>query len=92
MNSAKCGGVEWYDAKHYLSDCDLWGPGGLMLRELSHAWYCLHVDNGYENEEIIDVYEKAMEDGLYDCVRVHGSPRCKAYACQDQMEFSAELR
>ncbi|KAL7533919.1 hypothetical protein ACHAXR_005527 [Thalassiosira sp. AJA248-18] len=93
MNPAKCGGVEWYDAKHYLSDCDLWGPGGLQLHELSHAWHCLHIENGYDNEDIKDVYEKAMEDGLYDCVPVHGpqGPRCKAYACQDQMEFFAEL-
>eukprot|EP00571_Detonula_confervacea_P004929 CAMPEP_0172319926 /NCGR_PEP_ID=MMETSP1058-20130122/39045_1 /TAXON_ID=83371 /ORGANISM="Detonula confervacea, Strain CCMP 353" /LENGTH=806 /DNA_ID=CAMNT_0013035071 /DNA_START=27 /DNA_END=2447 /DNA_ORIENTATION=- len=94
MNPAKCGGVEWYDASHYLSDCDLWGPGGLMLHELSHAWHCLHIENGYDNEEILNVYNKAMEDGLYDCVRVHGRQgpsRCKAYACQDQMEYFAEL-
>ena len=44
-----------------------------MLHELSHAWHCLHVEDGYENEEIIDVYERAMEDGLYDCVWIHGS-------------------
>jgi len=93
MNPAKCGGVEWYDARHYLSDCDLWGPGGLMLHELSHAWHCLHVENGYDNADVIDAYRKAMEDGLYDCVEVHGSqgPRCKAYACQDPMEYFAEL-
>ena len=93
MNPAKCGGVEWYDAKHYLSDCDLWGRGGLMLHELSHAWHCLHIQDGYDNKDIIDVYKKAMDDGLYDCVRVHGSqgPRCKAYACQDPMEYFAEL-
>lgn len=64
MNPAKCGGVEWYDARHYLSDCDLWGPGGLMLHELSHAWHCLHIKNGYDNEEIISVYKKAMEEKL----------------------------
>jgi hypothetical protein len=26
-NPLTCGGVEFYDAKHYLSDCNLWGPG-----------------------------------------------------------------
>ena len=93
MNSAKCGGVEWFDAKHYLSDCDMWGQGGLMLHELSHAWHCLHCEDGYENEDIKDVYQQAMDDGLYECVRVHGpqGPQCKAYACQDQMEYFAEL-
>jgi len=95
MNPDKCGGVEWYDAQHYLSDCDLWGPGGLMLHELSHAWHCLHIENGYDNEEIIDVYNSAMEEGLYDCVRLHdlhGRTReCKAYACNNPMEYFAEL-
>jgi hypothetical protein len=95
MNPAKCGGVEWYDAQHYLSDCDLWGPGGLMLHELSHAWHCLHIENGYDNEEIIDVYNMAMEEGLYDCVRVHDlherTRECKAYACNNPMEYFAEL-
>jgi len=93
MRPDKCGGVEWYDAKHYLSDCDLWGAGGLMLHELSHAWHCLYIENGYDNEDIINVYKAAMDEGLYDCVRVHGKqgPKCKAYACQDQMEYFAEL-
>ena len=93
MRPDKCGGVEWYDAKHYLSDCDLWGAGGLMLHELSHAWHCLHIEDGYDNEDIINVYKAAMDEGLYDCVRVHGKqgPTCKAYACQDQMEYFAEL-
>ena len=64
-----------------------------MLHELSHAWHCLHIENGYDNEEIILVYKQAMDEKLYDCVRVHGSqgPTCKAYACQDQMEYFAEL-
>ena len=93
MNAAKCGGVEWFDAKHYLSDCDMWGQGGVMLHELSHAWHCLHCEDGYQNEDIKDVYQQAMDDGLYECVRVHGpqGPQCKAYACHDQMEYFAEL-
>lgn len=93
MSPAKCGGVEWYDAVHYLVDCDFWGSGGVMLHELSHAWHCLHVEKGYDNEDVISVYKQAMEEGLYECVPVHGpqGPQCKAYACQDQMEYFAEL-
>ena len=89
----KCGGVEFHDAKHYLSDCDDWGPGGLILHELSHAWHNIHIDNGYDNELIKKCYELAMKDGLYDCVRVHGpqGPECRAYACTDPMEYFAEL-
>jgi len=92
-NPLKCGGVEFYDANHYLSDCDHWGPGGLILHELSHAWHNIHVANGYDNEQIEECYEMAMKDGLYDCVRVHGpqGPKCKAYACTDPMEYFAEL-
>jgi hypothetical protein len=93
MSREKCGGVEFFDAEHYLSDCDLWGTGGLMLHELSHAWHSKFVEGGYDNEEIIDVYKKAMADGLYDCVSVRGpqGPRAKAYACLNQMEYFAEL-
>lgn len=93
MSPAKCGGIEFFDAMHYLSDCDLWGPGGLMLHELSHAWHSKFIEDGYDNKDIIDTYENAMEDGLYNCVRVHGpqGPTSKAYACQDQMEYFAEL-
>lgn len=92
-NPAKCGGVEFYDAKHYLSDCDHWGPGGLILHELSHAWHNIHIANGYDNKQIEECYELAMKDGLYDCVRVHGpqGPECKAYACTNSMEYFAEL-
>ena len=93
MNTTKCGGVEFFDARHYLSDCNLWGAGGLILHELSHTWHSKFVDDGYDNKEIIDVYKKAMEDGLYNCERVCGphGPRCKAYACKNQMEYFAEL-
>jgi len=93
MNPDKCGGVEFYDARHYRSDCDLWGPGGLILHELCHAWHCLHTEGGYRNGDVRECYEKAMEEGLYECVAVHGpqGPKCKAYACTDPMEYFAEL-
>ncbi|KAL9182704.1 hypothetical protein ACHAXT_013356 [Thalassiosira profunda] len=92
-NPSKRGGVEWYDAAHYCSDCRHWGPGGLMLHELSHAWHCLHTPDGYDNADVISTYRQAMAEGLYDCVRVHGpqGPTCKAYACSNQMEYFAEL-
>ena len=92
-NPLKCGGVEFYNAQHYLSDYDLWGPGGLILHELCHAWHNLHIDNGYDNHDIQECYNMAMNDGLYDCVRVHGpqGPECKAYACTNAMEYFAEL-
>ena len=92
-NPLKCGGVEFYNAKHYLSDCDHWGTGGLILHELCHAWHNIHIADGYDNNEIKECYKLAMSDGLYDCVPVHGpqGPKCKAYACTDPMEYFAEL-
>jgi hypothetical protein len=48
---------------------------------------------GYANKDIQECYEAAMKEGLYDCVRVHGTqgPEARAYACQDAMEYFAEL-
>ena len=42
MNVAKAGCIEMYQAKHYLDGRDLWGPGGLLVHELSHAYHCKH--------------------------------------------------
>ena len=63
----------------------------MQLHELSHAWHCLHVEDGYDNANVRGAWEGAMEEGLYDCVRVHGpqGPTCRAYACQGQMEYFA---
>jgi hypothetical protein len=35
----------------------------------------------------------AMRDGLYNCVKVHGTqgPKARAYACENAMEYFAEL-
>ena len=32
-----------------------------MLHELAHAWHWAHIEDGYDNEEIIDKYEEALE-------------------------------
>ena len=93
MSSDKAGGVELYEASRYADDRNMWGVGGVMLHELSHAWHRKHVPDGFKNEDVVRCYESAMEKGLYDRVRVHGTqgPECRAYACQDPMEYFAEL-
>lgn len=95
MSPAKVGGVEMYRASSYLDDCDLWGPGGLMLHELSHAWHCLHCEEGYDNPDIENCYDQAMKEKLYDCVPYHceggNKEKKKAYACTNAMEYFAEL-
>ena len=87
----KC--VEINDAPFYRTDCDLWGVGGVMLHELSHAYHHGMLQDGYSNKEIQHCYDLAMKEGLYDCVRVHGSqgPEAEAYACTNSMEYFAEL-
>ena len=37
MSEAKAGCVEVYAAADYLADRGLWGDGGVLLHELSHA-------------------------------------------------------
>lgn len=85
--------VEINEGKRYMKDWHLWGPGGIMLHELSHAYHHRLLPGGYGNKEIKECFEKAMKEGLYDCVRVHGSqgPEAKAYACTNEMEYFAEL-
>jgi len=93
--------VEIYNAKEYLDDYEFWGPGGVLLHELCHAYHWKMVEGGYENEEIVKCYKAAMEEGLYDCVEVHkkcksgpqtiSKDKLRAYACENAMEYFAEL-
>ena len=93
MCKDKCGCVEMYKAADYTEDCDHWGPGGVLLHEFCHAYHHKMVKDGYNNKDIQKCYEAAMKEGLYDKVRVHGSqgPTAKAYACNNAMEYFAEL-
>ena len=93
MKEEKCHGIEIYRVKDYLADCDLWGAGGVILHELSHAWHCCFCENGYDNKDIIQCFDEAMCEELYESVKVHGpqGPKAKAYACTNAMEYFAEL-
>jgi hypothetical protein len=88
-DKAKC--IEINDGPKYASDH--WGTGGVMVHELSHAYHHGMLEGGYDNKEIEECYTKAMKEGLYNCVRVKGSegPEAKAYACNNCMEYWAEL-
>jgi len=87
----KC--IEINDGLNYKKDLDLWGRGGLMLHELSHAYHHRMLPDGYDNKEILACYKQAMKEGLYDKVKVHGTqgPEAKAYACTNDKEYFAEL-
>jgi hypothetical protein len=85
--------VEINCASFYKKDCHLWGPGGLFLHELSHAYHHSLLPDGYENKEIEECFQHAMKEALYENVPVHGSngPTARAYACSNAMEYWAEL-
>jgi hypothetical protein len=83
MSTEKTECVEVYEVAEYLEDCKnkLWGPGGVFLHELSHAYHWKMMRDRYDNKEIKECWEKAMKAKLYDCVRVHGSQGPTAKAC-----------
>jgi hypothetical protein len=85
--------IELYQAKEYKTSRLLWGPGGLLLHELCHAYHHKCIPNGYNNHDIIKCYKDAMKEGIYNKVRVKGKqgPYAKAYACENAMEYFAEL-
>lgn len=88
-------GIEFYSTDEYLTDFHLWGPGGVILHELSHAWHRLHVKYGYNNRDIIKCYRLAMKEKMYECVQYHTlegvNDETRAYACNNAAEYFAEL-
>jgi hypothetical protein len=55
LSDKKAGCIEIYSAREYLDSRHLWGTGGVLLHEFSHAFHDQFCDNGYQNEEIRDV-------------------------------------
>jgi hypothetical protein len=95
FTEAKYGCVEMYDVAEHLASRHLWGVGGILVHEYSHAFHHKAMENGYDNADIVQMFDTAMQKGLYDSVAVHGrqgvnGPR-RAYACSNCMEFFAEL-
>lgn len=82
MSAKKAKGIELYRATKYLEDRNDWGPGGVLLHELSHAYHDKCTKGGYENKLVKECYDKAMAKGLYDSVRVHGVQGPKSRACK----------
>ena len=93
MSIKKCECVELYRASEYRDIRVDWGMGGILLHEFCHAYHHKGCIDGYDNDEIIQCYENAMKDGIYDSVPVHGpqGPTAAAYAKTNAMEYFAEL-
>lgn len=55
MREDKAGGIELYSAKDFLHSRSLWGLGGLLLHELTHAYHNKHCPNGFDCEDVLEV-------------------------------------
>lgn len=94
MNPEKQGCIEIYNVIDYLRDRLLWGAGGLLLHEFSHAWHFHHLPHGYDCRNIILAYRQAMQNKLYDDVEFKtfsGFSNGKAYASSNHVEYFAEI-
>ncbi len=65
------------------------------LHELAHAYHFRSLQDGFDNSEIKDAYQRAKESGLYDRVeRTLGNGKSntfeRAYAMTNPMEYFAE--
>jgi hypothetical protein len=90
------GSIEIMNLGNYNKDRTCWGPGGLLLHELCHAYHDKHMQDGYDNHEIRSMYDAAIKLCLYDNVScrfrdgTYSSPQ-RGYCITDPMEFFAEL-
>jgi hypothetical protein len=91
----KAGSIEMYSAADFGRDHEVWGIGGSLVHEFSHAYHDKFCRDGYSNSSVKEAYSHAMVSGLYDRVAVHGSQGrngpAKAYASVNHMEYWAEL-
>ena len=91
LSAEKAGNVECFRARDYLQSRVLWGPGGLILHELSHAFHHKHCSKGFDCDLTKLAYDHACESGIYECIECHGSTPQRAYALTNHKEYFAEL-
>ena len=76
-NLAGC--VQLYRLDDYAGDRGLWGQGGSIVHELSHAYHDCYLRDGHGNKFIGRRYDRAVHaERLYDAVRVKGPRRSRA--------------
>jgi hypothetical protein len=59
LSVEKEGCVEIGSSINYITSRDLWGPGGVLLHELSHAFHNKFCVAGYDCEEVSEVIQSA---------------------------------
>ena len=60
----------------------------VILHELAHGYHDQVL--GFDDEEIVAAYDKAMDDGLYDRVMLYNGNLVKAYAATNHKEYFSE--
>ena len=96
LSTSHEGSIELMNVDNYCHDRVCWGRGGLLLHELSHAYHNKHLQDGYNNETVMNLYDAAMKEHRYDhCIAKYGegdySQPMRGYCASDCMEFFAEL-
>ena len=100
MSVDKAKAIEMYEAAEYFEDVEVWGTGGSLLHELSHAYHDKCLEDGLDNKEILACYRAAMKEGLYDKIKTRegkddsGNEQYeeeRGYHCKDESEYFAEL-
>lgn len=98
MDPQKQKHIEIYNVGDYLKDRVLWGTGGLLLHELSHAYHFTYCEEGFSNALVIEAFESAMNKNLYTFIERRELKQDeiyhvkeKGYACTNAMEYFAEL-
>ena len=80
-------GIQIGNAQNYMT----WvrEQPAIILHELSHAWH--HQMLGYNYQPIINAYQTAIDQGIYDSVQYIYGQFLPAYAATNNREYFAEL-
>jgi hypothetical protein len=62
LSVTKAGCVEMSRVDDYMGSRELWGEGGLILHELSHAYHDQLCEGGYDCPDIIQVIAQGVKD------------------------------
>jgi hypothetical protein len=75
-------------AAQLLSRSQMLKHPAVILHELAHAYHDQYLS--FNNQRIIEAYDKAMEKGLYDKVLLYTGKKVRHYAATNHKEYFAE--
>ena len=81
-------GISVEAAQQELMRLGGWEHFGEALHELAHAYHDQFLS--FNNQRIIDVYDKAMAAGLYDKVLLYNGKKVRHYGANNHKEYFAE--